>query len=195
MAAKELSLETDYINEANNQMWFRKHIDKGHYYYHVFFSTFLFILEWTDGIFFFWEHSERNFIFLDVFYVPEVILDLTTKRVLTSEMVYGEPVDQLVRAPSELRNWVNFLLNKTFFWFEFDNKQSNTNLLSIIERNNRMDLSQVASNILKLCFREIFEWKFMQTDPNWSNFFYDSQTKKVMNDTILSILSLDWIWE
>jgi aarF domain-containing kinase len=30
VAAKELSLETDYINEANNQMWFRKHVDKSH---------------------------------------------------------------------------------------------------------------------------------------------------------------------
>ena len=33
--------------------------------------------------------------------------------------------------------------------------------------------------MLKLCLRELFEFKFMQTDPNWSNFFYDETTKKV----------------
>jgi predicted unusual protein kinase regulating ubiquinone biosynthesis (AarF/ABC1/UbiB family) len=109
-----------------------------------------------------------------------VILDLTTKRVLTSEMVYGEPVDQLVEAPYGLRNWVLFF-EQDSICFKFENKQINMNLSNVIEKNDKMDLSQIASNILKLCFREIFEWKFMQTDPNWSNFFYDPHTKKVMN--------------
>jgi aarF domain-containing kinase len=107
VAAKELSLETDYINEANNQIWFREHVDKR------------------------------------VFDVPEVILELTTKKVLTSELVFGDPIDRLVDAHPELRNWI-------------------------------------AGNILDLCFREIFEWKFMQTDPNWSNFFYDPHLKKII---------------
>lgn len=30
-----------------------------------------------------------------------------------------------------------------------------------------------------LCLRELFEFRFMQTDPNWSNFFYDPQTHRV----------------
>jgi predicted unusual protein kinase regulating ubiquinone biosynthesis (AarF/ABC1/UbiB family) len=33
--------------------------------------------------------------------------------------------------------------------------------------------------MLKLCLRELFEFKFMQTDPNWSNFFYNKELKKV----------------
>ncbi|KAF0975839.1 hypothetical protein FDP41_005166 [Naegleria fowleri] len=36
--------------------------------------------------------------------------------------------------------------------------------------------NKVAKLLLKLCLKELFEFKFMQTDPNWSNFFYDVKT-------------------
>lgn len=38
---------------------------------------------------------------------------------------------------------------------------------------------QICHNILVLCLRELFEFHFMQTDPNWSNFFYDPEQHKV----------------
>ncbi|KAG7265746.1 hypothetical protein CRUP_035099, partial [Coryphaenoides rupestris] len=38
---------------------------------------------------------------------------------------------------------------------------------------------EICKNILILCLRELFEFRFMQTDPNWSNFFYDPSTHKV----------------
>ncbi|TMS21635.1 Atypical kinase COQ8A, mitochondrial [Larimichthys crocea] len=46
------------------------------------------------------------------------------------------------------------------------------------------DLSQelrneICEQILKLCMRELFEFRYMQTDPNWSNFFFDPQAHKV----------------
>lgn len=46
------------------------------------------------------------------------------------------------------------------------------------------DLSQserdwIGSNILRLCLRELMEWRFMQTDPNWTNFLYNRQQKKL----------------
>lgn len=37
----------------------------------------------------------------------------------------------------------------------------------------------IGSNILRLCLREITEFKFMQTDPNWTNFLFNAQTKKL----------------
>lgn len=40
-------------------------------------------------------------------------------------------------------------------------------------------LLQISFNILQLCLRELFEFRFMQTDPNWANFFYNSDTNKV----------------
>ncbi|KAM9315393.1 atypical kinase COQ8A, mitochondrial [Gastrophryne carolinensis] len=39
--------------------------------------------------------------------------------------------------------------------------------------------NEICENILTLCLRELFEFRFMQTDPNWSNFFYDPALKKV----------------
>uniref|UniRef100_A0A673Z4V7 Coenzyme Q8B n=1 Tax=Salmo trutta TaxID=8032 RepID=A0A673Z4V7_SALTR len=33
--------------------------------------------------------------------------------------------------------------------------------------------NQICFNILQLCLRELFEFRFMQTDPNWANFFYN----------------------
>ncbi|XP_053568602.1 atypical kinase COQ8A, mitochondrial [Bombina bombina] len=39
--------------------------------------------------------------------------------------------------------------------------------------------NEICTNILTLCLRELFEFRFMQTDPNWSNFFYDPQLHKV----------------
>lgn len=37
----------------------------------------------------------------------------------------------------------------------------------------------VAENILSLCLTELFEFRFMQTDPNWANFMYNPATRQV----------------
>ncbi|KAH7152471.1 nuclear protein Es2-domain-containing protein [Dactylonectria estremocensis] len=37
----------------------------------------------------------------------------------------------------------------------------------------------IGSQILRLCLREITEFKFMQTDPNWTNFLYNADTNKL----------------
>ncbi|KAI2656104.1 Atypical kinase COQ8B, mitochondrial [Labeo rohita] len=34
--------------------------------------------------------------------------------------------------------------------------------------------NEICFNVLQLCLRELFEFRFMQTDPNWSNFFYNN---------------------
>ncbi|XP_011618196.1 atypical kinase COQ8A, mitochondrial isoform X3 [Takifugu rubripes] len=46
------------------------------------------------------------------------------------------------------------------------------------------DLSQelrneICEQILILCLRELFEFRYMQTDPNWSNFYFDPQAHKI----------------
>ena len=38
---------------------------------------------------------------------------------------------------------------------------------------------QIAERIIDLCLRELFVFRVMQTDPNWTNFLYDSATGKV----------------
>ena len=37
----------------------------------------------------------------------------------------------------------------------------------------------VGTQILRLCLRELMEWRFMQTDPNWTNFLYNRQSQKL----------------
>uniref|UniRef100_A0A8C1NG72 Atypical kinase COQ8A, mitochondrial n=1 Tax=Cyprinus carpio TaxID=7962 RepID=A0A8C1NG72_CYPCA len=76
------------------------------------------------------------------FYVPEVIDELSSQHVLTTELVPGFPLDQADGLSQELKN-------------------------------------EICENILILCLRELFEFRYMQTDPNWSNFFYDPQTHRV----------------
>ncbi|KAK1889206.1 Atypical kinase COQ8A mitochondrial [Dissostichus eleginoides] len=76
------------------------------------------------------------------FYVPEVIEELSSAHVLTTELVPGFPLDQADGLTQDLKN-------------------------------------EICENILKLCLRELFEFRYMQTDPNWSNFFYDPQTHRV----------------
>ncbi|XP_072536310.1 atypical kinase COQ8A, mitochondrial isoform X2 [Salminus brasiliensis] len=76
------------------------------------------------------------------FYVPDVIDELSSQHVLTTELVPGFPLDQAEGLSQDLKN-------------------------------------EICENILTLCLRELFEFQYMQTDPNWSNFFYDPQTHKV----------------
>uniref|UniRef100_A0A9J8BGY4 Coenzyme Q8B n=2 Tax=Cyprinus carpio TaxID=7962 RepID=A0A9J8BGY4_CYPCA len=77
-----------------------------------------------------------------VFVVPEVFDELSSRRVITMELVHGVPLDRCVDLNQEIRNEICF-------------------------------------NILQLCLRELFEFRFMQTDPNWSNFFYNSEQNKI----------------
>ncbi|OJD38824.1 molecular chaperone [Diplodia corticola] len=37
----------------------------------------------------------------------------------------------------------------------------------------------IGTNILRLCLRELVEFRFMQTDPNWTNFLYNAQDRKI----------------
>ncbi|XP_076873383.1 atypical kinase COQ8A, mitochondrial isoform X2 [Brachyhypopomus gauderio] len=76
------------------------------------------------------------------FYVPGVIDELSSRHILTTELVSGFPLDKAEGLSQELKN-------------------------------------EICENILTLCLRELFEFRYMQTDPNWSNFFYDPQTHKV----------------
>uniref|UniRef100_A0A671NUM9 Atypical kinase COQ8A, mitochondrial n=1 Tax=Sinocyclocheilus anshuiensis TaxID=1608454 RepID=A0A671NUM9_9TELE len=50
---------------------------------------------------------------------------------------------------------------------------------SILLKNKLYTYELICENILSLCLRELFEFRYMQTDPNWSNFFYDPQTHRV----------------
>lgn len=37
----------------------------------------------------------------------------------------------------------------------------------------------ISELVMRLSLKELFEFRYMQTDPNWSNFFYNLDTKQV----------------
>lgn len=76
------------------------------------------------------------------FYVPYVVDDTSSKRVLTTELVSGIPIDKVAQLSQETRNYVG-------------------------------------KKLLELTLMELFVFRFMQTDPNWSNFLYDEATKTI----------------
>lgn len=77
------------------------------------------------------------------FYVPFVVDDLSSRRVLTTELVPGIPIDKVALLDQDTRNYVG-------------------------------------KKLLELTLMELFIFRFMQTDPNWSNFLYDD-TKRCIN--------------
>lgn len=38
----------------------------------------------------------------------------------------------------------------------------------------------ISKLVMELCLKELFEFRYMQTDPNWSNFFYNPETRQVI---------------
>ncbi|NXW87559.1 COQ8B kinase, partial [Alopecoenas beccarii] len=76
------------------------------------------------------------------FAVPGVVEELTTSRVLATELGRGVPLDRCRGLPQELRD-------------------------------------EICAHLLRLCLRELFEFRFMQTDPNWANFLYDAERHRV----------------
>lgn len=78
----------------------------------------------------------------DRFVVPRVHREVSTSRVLATELISGVPVDKCINLPQDVRD-------------------------------------NIGRQLLELTVRELFEWRFMQTDPNWANFMYNSATNKV----------------
>jgi predicted unusual protein kinase regulating ubiquinone biosynthesis (AarF/ABC1/UbiB family) len=48
---------------------------------------------------------------------------------------------------------------------------------------------QIGSSILRLCLQELFHFRLMQTDPNWSNFLFNKKTDQVGSSFPIFFLS------
>ncbi|KAI2652158.1 Atypical kinase COQ8A, mitochondrial [Labeo rohita] len=109
------------------------------------------------------------------FYVPEVIDELSSQHVLTTELVPGFPLDQADGLSQELKNEATL-----YSVMPHDHMVSNVASVEASELSvKHYRHLMICENILILCLRELFEFRYMQTDPNWSNFFYDPQTHRV----------------
>jgi aarF domain-containing kinase len=59
---------------------------------------------------------------------------------------------------------------------ELMNGKAVTRLHSSLTQGQR---NWIGTQILRLCLREITEFQFMQTDPNWTNFLFNTQNSKL----------------
>ncbi|CAH0482708.1 unnamed protein product [Peronospora belbahrii] len=78
----------------------------------------------------------------DKFVVPRVYGELSTARILTTQLISGVAVDKAVHLSQDVRD-------------------------------------SIGRRLLELTIHELFDWRFMQTDPNWSNFMYNASTDKI----------------
>lgn len=45
--------------------------------------------------------------------------------------------------------------------------------------SSQEERNHIAKMVMQLCLLELFEFRCMQTDPNWSNFLYDEKSKRL----------------
>ncbi|OCB88882.1 ABC1-domain-containing protein [Sanghuangporus baumii] len=50
---------------------------------------------------------------------------------------------------------------------------------NIVDNLSQESRDQIASTILELCMKELFDFRMMQTDPNWSNFLWNEQRRQI----------------
>ncbi|KAF8169115.1 ABC1 family-domain-containing protein [Mycena galopus ATCC 62051] len=48
-----------------------------------------------------------------------------------------------------------------------------------VSRLDQRDRDDIAARIIELCLKELFQFRLMQTDPNWSNFLWNAHTRRV----------------
>jgi aarF domain-containing kinase len=94
------------------------------------------------------------------FYIPQVIDALSTKRILTTERIYGVAIDRLATASPGASS------------------ASAASAPSVAHGQEKIFVSEsvrnsICTSLLRLCLNELFQYRFMQTDPNWSNFLYN----------------------
>ncbi|WVR08273.1 hypothetical protein IAU60_005320 [Kwoniella sp. DSM 27419] len=56
--------------------------------------------------------------------------------------------------------------------------------LSKVKGLSQEERDRIGTNILRLCLMELFQFRFMQTDPNWANFLYSSSSTKPGHESI-----------
>lgn len=91
------------------------------------------------------SHLEADPVLSRMFYVPAVFDTFTSNTILTTEFVQGVPIDKVARA-----------------------RASTNQSLTAWERN------LIGESLMRLTLTELFDWRFMQTDPNYSNFLIES---------------------
>lgn len=96
--------------------------------------------------------AQKKFKYLlqadSAFYVPAVIDHLSTKRILTTERIYGCALDRLEPTPTDV-----------------DPTAAKPHGAHDKVRVSEQVRNTICKNMLRLCLDELFTYRFMQTDP------------------------------
>ncbi|KAF8766746.1 Atypical kinase COQ8B like protein [Argiope bruennichi] len=106
------------------------------------------------------------------------------KRELKREVDYKIEAEAGKRFKELLKDYPEFLVPNVYEEFCTSNILA-TELVYGTPIDQLVDKDQdlrnfVCENLLRLCLLEIFLFRFMQTDPNWSNFLYNEETGQVV---------------
>ncbi|KAG0261506.1 hypothetical protein BG011_000970 [Mortierella polycephala] len=52
-------------------------------------------------------------------------------------------------------------------------------MMQSMQTRDQAARDRIGTGIMSLCLRELFDFQYMQTDPNWTNFLYNAQTTKL----------------
>jgi len=111
----------------------------------------------------------------------------------TIEVMRSELADECdyAREASFLRRFGEFLRNDPNFTVPWVWEGSTQQVLvmervdgvsvggSTIDSLSRQDRNEIATRIVELCLKELFVFRVMQTDPNWTNFLWNKRTRKI----------------
>lgn len=56
---------------------------------------------------------------------------------------------------------------------------SGETMAQVMQTRDQAVRDRIGTNILSLCLRELFDFQYMQTDPNWTNFLYNPGSTKL----------------
>ncbi|GBM56976.1 Atypical kinase COQ8B, mitochondrial [Araneus ventricosus] len=106
------------------------------------------------------------------------------KRELRREVDYKIEAEAGKRFKKLLKDYPEFLVPNVYVEFSTSNVLA-TELVYGTPIDQLADKDQsvrnwVCGKLLHLCLMEIFLFRFMQTDPNWSNFLYNEDTEQVV---------------
>ncbi|KNC80981.1 atypical/ABC1/ABC1-A protein kinase [Sphaeroforma arctica JP610] len=92
---------------------------------------------------------------------------------------------QYLKEAEHMENFRALLKDDEFYHIPLVDHELTTNRVLTMEYVDGVPLEQakdfsqdvrnrISYNVMRLCLKELFEWRYMQTDPNWANFLYDS---------------------
>ncbi|XP_058823624.1 atypical kinase COQ8B, mitochondrial [Topomyia yanbarensis] len=116
------------------------------------------------------------------FFIDNVVT--VAKRELAWEVDYHREAEYTDRFGEMIQHMPEFRVPKVITELTSANVLT-TELVPGVPMDRCLSMSQdhrdhIARSVMKLCLNELFTFRCMQTDPNWSNFLYDSETRKIM---------------